>query len=272
MSRRRAGNTPPIAVKPQAGAHPPTQRALDPAATRSDRVAAPTLGDRVTLRPSDASRWGLGDAALAYMVGILASTVAVSVVIALGAETGTAVTLAAGVAGLWVGFIGGPLVASRTRGDGRPVDEFGLRVRWADVPPGVVCGMAAQLVVVPVVSWPLQRLLGGDVSESARDLLGPGGAGRWLIIAIVIVGAPVAEELFFRGLLLRGFARHLSDPVAVIASSAVFGATHFQLLQFPGLFTAGLLFATLTWRSGRLGPAIIAHVAFNATTVVVLLT
>ena len=72
-------------------------------------------------------------------------------------------------------------------------------------------------------------------------------------------------------LVLRSFARHLSDGGAVVASSAVFAGTHFQLLPFPGLLAAGLVFAVLTWRTGRLGSAVIAHAAFNATTVTLIL-
>ena len=53
-------------------------------------------------------------------------------------------------------------------------------------------------------------------------------------------------------------------------SSAVFAAVHFQALQFAGLFVFGLVAALLTVRSGRLGPAIWAHIGFNLTTVTVL--
>lgn len=234
---------------------------------QSDRCI---LVEGTSLRPDDASRWSLPHTAVAYVVGFVASGIMASVAIASGASRDSAATLAAGSGGLWIGFIGGPILASRLRGTGRMVDEFGLRFRWIDVPVGLVSGVAFQFVVVPVVSWPLQRLLGGDVGESARDLLGEPGPGRWLIIAIVVLGAPVAEELFFRGLLLRSLARRFSDRVAVVVSAVLFAATHFKVLPFPGLLVVGLLFAYLTKRSGRLGPAIVAHAAFNASTVVAL--
>jgi uncharacterized protein len=70
---------------------------------------------------------------------------------------------------------------------------------------------------------------------------------------------------------LRAFERRLGTVAAVIASSAFFAATHGQPLQFPALFVAGILFAVLVLMTGRLGPAIIAHMAFNVTTVVLLL-
>ena len=50
-------------------------------------------------------------------------------------------------------------------------------------------------------------------------------------------------------------------------SSVIFGAVHLQPLQFPALVAVGVVFALLTLRSGRLGPAIFAHVAFNAVAV-----
>jgi membrane protease YdiL (CAAX protease family) len=57
----------------------------------------------------------------------------------------------------------------------------------------------------------------------------------------------------------------------VVISSAVFGAIHFQIYDLPALFGFGVVAALLTVRTGRLGPAVWAHVAFNLTAVVSLL-
>ncbi|WP_421121992.1 type II CAAX prenyl endopeptidase Rce1 family protein [Aquihabitans daechungensis] len=54
-------------------------------------------------------------------------------------------------------------------------------------------------------------------------------------------------------------------------SSAFFALTHFQLLQFLPLVAAGAVFGYLVVRTGRLGPAIVAHMAFNFSTAAVLL-
>lgn len=63
----------------------------------------------------------------------------------------------------------------------------------------------------------------------------------------------------------------LGVAAAVVASSAIFAASHFQVLQFPGLFAIGVIVALAFERTGRLATAIWIHVGFNATTVVVLL-
>ena len=58
--------------------------------------------------------------------------------------------------------------------------------------------------------------------------------------------------------------------VALIGSSVVFGAIHFQALQFAGLTAAGLVFGALALRTDRLAPALFAHIAFNCATVALL--
>ena len=63
----------------------------------------------------------------------------------------------------------------------------------------------------------------------------------------------------------------VESRLALIVSAVVFAAGHFQPLQFPALFAFGLVAGILAQRSGRLGPAIWAHVGFNATTTIALL-
>jgi membrane protease YdiL (CAAX protease family) len=93
-----------------------------------------------------------------------------------------------------------------------------------------------------------------------------------LLVLIVGVMAAVFEEIFYRGLLQRALLkRGLHPVVAVGTTSVLFAATHFQLLQLPGLVVAGVVFGTLAHRAGRLGPAIAAHLTFNMVTVIALL-
>jgi len=80
--------------------------------------------------------------------------------------------------------------------------------------------------------------------------------------------APVVEELFYRGLLLRSLERSLPRAAALVTSALIFGAVHFELRLLPGLFIAGLVFGWLVQRSGRLGPGIFAHIGFNSVTII----
>ena len=92
-----------------------------------------------------------------------------------------------------------------------------------------------------------------------------------LLVLVTVVMAPVVEELFFRGLVLRSAERRWGTAWAIAFSSLLFGITHFEPLQLPPLALFGAIAAILTVRTGRLGPAIWAHVGFNALAIATLL-
>lgn len=170
---------------------------------------------------------------------------------------------------LWSGFLGAAFLARRQTGD-----DLGWRFRPGDVPLGLAVGVATQLVAVPLLYQPVFWIFGEhDVAEPARVLTSraTSGVGVALLALVVVVGAPVVEELFFRGVLYRAVDHRVGAVAAVVVSSLVFALVHLQLLQSPALFLFGVVAALLVWWSGRLGPAVFAHVGFNLTTVVALL-
>lgn len=174
---------------------------------------------------------------------------------------------------LWVFLVGVPLVATRIKGNG-PRRDLGLRVEARDL-LAFPLGVALQALVVPLLYWPILRLVDqtpDDVSNEARELTdAASGGGIAVLVAVVCIGAPFAEELFYRGLLLRAVEKRWTLPVAVAASTVVFGVAHFQGIQLPALLLVGLVAGLLVARTGRLGPAILCHVGFNAWTVFQLL-
>ena len=56
-----------------------------------------------------------------------------------------------------------------------------------------------------------------------------------LLVLIVVIAAPIVEELFYRGLLLRALERRVGNGWAVVWCGLIFGASHFELLQLPAL-------------------------------------
>ncbi len=91
--------------------------------------------------------------------------------------------------------------------------------------------------------------------------------GGWLVglVAIVVIGAPFVEELVYRGLLQGAVVRRVNDTVGVVAVAAFFALIHFRWVELPGLFVFGLILGICALRTGRLGMSILAHMAFNAT-------
>lgn len=232
-------------------------------------LADPDQGENASGTAPDA-RWGLGDAAAGLLGGLMATIVTVGVWMALsGSSDQSFGTLVAGWVGLWAGILGVPILASRRKGSGSLAADFGLRARRSDA-TGLAVGAACQLLALPALYFLIQRLTGDlDVSGAARDLTDRVDGAAFAVVAVIaVLVGPVVEELFYRGLLLRAAARRFGTTWAVIGSSVVFGLSHFQVVQFPGLFGFGVVLALLAVRTGRLGASIAAHVAFNGVAMV----
>jgi membrane protease YdiL (CAAX protease family) len=166
--------------------------------------------------------------------------------------------------------MGTVLFAGQVRGGGVRHD-FGLALRPVDIPVGLAAGLAAQVLVSGAYAV-VERLVGGfDADETAKAVSAKGtGAAVVVLFLLFAVVAPFVEELFFRGLLLRSMELHAPAGVALVLTSLIFAAIHFELILLPGLFVAGLVFGYLAQRTGRLGPAIFAHIGFNAATIIAL--
>jgi len=231
----------------------------------------PAPADRGSPRtvPTGGGRPRLGIVFAGYVAAIAASALTGGVAASLTGDADGMGTMVAGQIGFWAVLVA--TVLYEAPGRGRPiVDRVGLRFRLLDAPVGLIVGVATQLVVVPALYLPFRSLVDDeDLSGPARDLLGDAsGLGLVVIGVSVVVAAPVVEELFFRGLLLEAMQRRWGTIAALVASSVVFGATHFQPVLLPALATAGAVFAVSAVRTGRLGTAIAVHAAFNATTFV----
>jgi hypothetical protein len=93
-----------------------------------------------------------------------------------------------------------------------------------------------------------------------------------------MIGAPLFEEVFFRGLVLRALRSRLRVVPAVALQSLFFGLVHVQPTQGVGTLSVivatgaiGAVFGVAAVRARRLGAGIIGHALFNGIVVVPLL-
>jgi membrane protease YdiL (CAAX protease family) len=229
----------------------------------------------------DEARWGVP----AAVVCLLAAQVAASVwyVVTAGAVYGSdglpdaadrpIWTLLLFNTGLWLAYLLGPVILHRINQVRPMVADFDLRISPIEGVMAVVVGLGAQLLVLPALYWVVLLVVDGDPSAAAQALADRvDGVGDGLLFTISVVGlAPVIEEWFYRGLLLPTLVRRFGSVAGWIGSSAVFALVHGQAILLPGLFVLAVLLSWLTARTGRIGPAVLAHMVFNATTVVQLL-
>lgn len=218
-------------------------------------------------------------AAVAWLGAWVGAQVLVTLVLTVAGESSDVFpssirVLAAALFASWVAYVVMLWLVTERVGSGDFRADYAVTFDLRDL-VAVPVGVLTQLVVVPVVYVPLRAIWSDTFSqdrleERTRDLVDVAGEGSLLLLAVlVVVGAPLVEELVYRGLLQRSFAARISEPLALVAASLWFAVIHFRLLELPGLFVAGLVFGACLLVTGRLGSAIVAHAAFNATALLV---
>lgn len=227
----------------------------------------------------DQARISVGYAAGVWLVASLVGNLIGSAIVSASGYSSASdapvwVTMVLAVS-LWAPLLGGLWILSDRLGTGGPrrhsfADDYGLRFARTDL-IGIPVGVLSQLVVLRLVYWPLERgwpetFSRSRVERNARDLYDRAHGG-WLVglVAVVVIGAPIVEELVYRGLLQGALVRRVNDAVAVVAVAAFFALVHFRWVELPGLFVFGLILGVCALRTRRLGMGIMAHLAFNAT-------
>lgn len=176
----------------------------------------------------------------------------------------------------WVTFLVGAVLTSRAHGSGDAAKDLAVRARLVDL-IGIPIGVLAQVALVPLVYVPLRGIWPDTfddraLAETAKDLVDrSNGALIVLLFLLVAFGAPIVEEIVYRGLLQRPLLGRLPAPLVVVMVAGVFAIIHFRPVEYPGLFAAGLVFGICAWRTGRLGMAVAAHIGFNLAGLVIAL-
>lgn len=88
----------------------------------------------------------------------------------------------------------------------------------------------------------------------------------WMIISAGII-APILEELVFRGILFGNYRASIGVWPTIIASAAIFGLMHYNLVQFVYAFLMGIFFAYLMEKTGEIWTCMLAHIGANVFSV-----
>jgi membrane protease YdiL (CAAX protease family) len=226
------------------------------------------------------SVWTFGDAAALFFGGLVGSLLAIAVAVAItgGEELATVPLLVVSSIGQACVIFGMLFYMSRSRGTGSWDLDYGFRFAVQDW-RGVFLGMGLQIAVTLLVLLPLATILDledppqQDVADIAA---GAGSIGaRIAVLLILVVVAPVSEELLFRGVLLSRLARAMHPYSAIAVSAALFAGIHLidpdAAFVVPGLFVIGLVLGYQALRTGRIGLPIMTHAGVNLLAAIALL-
>lgn len=242
---------------------------------------------------------------LGFVVFLLPQFAAAAAIVAVGGPDGTqAGTLRA---------TGSAMLASYTFGIAAGAIGCWLAVRAGLIgssavrfsPRDAAVGAAALLLSMPVilVVSHATRLIahaagadtGGALQHGTLEILtqGPGSGvgsghgfemGFWWIVVLAgaVLGAPIVEEITFRGLLQPAVSGVLGRWAGVLVTSAIFTALHVPAsggesadgpggatwLAIPTIAALSIALGIARERTGRLGVPIAMHIGFNAINVV----
>ncbi len=94
----------------------------------------------------------------------------------------------------------------------------------------------------------------------------------WMVAANAVIGAPVIEEILYRGFLQQAFRRVGVGPwPAILLTSGIFALMHYSVLPpdsaisaMTALLILAIALGMIRERTGLIAPCIIAHAMFNA--------
>ena len=160
-----------------------------------------------------------------------------------------------------------------------PVALFGLRqmsvLRTIGVALLTLIAAYIGIMIVAAVTMPLlQDLTGIELKqqilvESAPQIKDP--AARVLMFVTLCIGAPLMEELIFRGVLFSVAAKFIHPIYANVATSVLFGCIHNNLFSLIPLTLLGMVFAGVYQRTRSLAVPVLMHSLFNCSQFLLLL-
>ena len=150
-----------------------------------------------------------------------------------------------------------------------------LTTRWAEVSPTwlrtrpwsvMLWSVIAAVGMIVPSGWMMEQMpdLPNIVEQEFTTLL----SNRWGYITIGLL-APVAEEVVFRGAILKSLLTKYRPWLAIVLSAVIFSIGHLNPAQMPHAFLIGLLLGWMYWRTGSILPGMAYHWANNSAAYVI---
>jgi membrane protease YdiL (CAAX protease family) len=250
----------------------------------------PTTTAWMRFDPARPARWGIPDIFLGILAFLVSAFLVTGAIVGIGAAaTGLApgafaqqyagILGIAGLLGSWVAVISFLLLIVHLKGSGSLRRDLGFSFSWWDP----LIGFGGAIVVITLnglIQVVINALTGAPPASNSEAIFGGVMDDKVLLVAMSLmasIGAPIVEELLFRGLALRAIEKRFGAVAGILGSSVLFGALHFDpstvsvAALIAGISMYGLVFSLLTRWWQRLGPSIFAHIWVNTIATSVLL-
>jgi len=140
-----------------------------------------------------------------------------------------------------------------------------IRLRW---PGWKVAGLALFLgfgiwPFAALIDVTLSQILGYSIPMPA-DALPRTTSQAVLVFVALAISAPLAEEVFFRGVIQRAYEARFGKWTGILIPALMFIIYHLRLQGLPALIPIAVLISWVFWRTQSLVAVILIHVGNNA--------
>ena len=140
---------------------------------------------------------------------------------------------------------------------------------WVQTRPWFVlfwCVMAALGLLIPSTWLQEQMPELPNIAEQTFDLIMKDRLGYFIVGLL----APLAEELVFRGAVLKSLLQWKQNPwVGIVISAILFALIHMNPAQMPHAFLVGLLLGWMYWRTDSIVPGVVYHWVNNSVAYII---
>lgn len=136
-----------------------------------------------------------------------------------------------------------------------------------------VWNLAAAAGIMACLSIALNNLISmSPLVEISKEFQNASSAFYGSSMAMELIGSafvtPVLEEVLHRGIVYKRLRQWMGFYPSVLVSALIFGALHFNVVQFLYAFLLGIVLAVFVEKTGYVYPAVIAHMTANAIAVI----
>ncbi|MBO4523523.1 CPBP family intramembrane glutamic endopeptidase [Ruminococcus sp.] len=160
-----------------------------------------------------------------------------------------------------------------------------LALKWAKIKPSFMFKTrdyhfydAVQHCIAGIFIWYSSAIIAGGIdnifkkygfSTDVLDMdMGKTGLGFAVLTMYSCIIAPLTEELFFRGAIMKIFSKS-NQRFGIFMSAFFFGLAHGNLPQFTLAFLIGIFFGHIDMKHNSIVPSIVVHILINTLATVV---
>lgn len=147
--------------------------------------------------------------------------------------------------------------------------SIGRDIAWGMY--GYAAALPLLLIMVFITTY-IEKIIPTPPNPAIPEILtSTDVVSRIMLFLMIAIGAPVFEEIFFRGVLMSSLRARWGAFISIFVSSAIFAVLH----PFPGsfmpIFMLGAIFATLAYERSSLIPGIVTHCMNNTLIFIILI-